>query len=109
MASAYSVLGQSAPGAASLTSLYTVPASTQAIISTIVAANRSATPTDIRIAVRPAGAAIADQHYIAHTVAIGANETLTFTLGITMEATDVLSVYNTLATVSFNAFGVELT
>ena len=104
----YKVLGQSAPSATTLTTLYTVPASTQSVISTIVAANRSATPTDIRIAIRPAGAGIADEHYIAHTVPIAANEVLTFTIGVTLEATDVISVYNTLATVSFNAFGSEI-
>jgi hypothetical protein len=109
MAANYSVLGQSAPLAATLTSLYTAPASTQAVVSTISACNRSATPTEIRIAVRPAGAAIADQHYIAYDVPIGANELLTFTLGVSLEATDVISVYATLATVSFSAFGVELT
>ena len=108
MAETYKVLGQSAPGAAVLVDAYTVPALTSAIVSTIVAANRGAA-TSIRIAVRQAGAAIANQMYIAFDVAIGANETLTLTLGITLATTDVVSVYNTLATVSFNVFGVEKT
>ena len=107
MADAYSVLGQADPLAATLTTLYTVPASTETITSALTACNRSATPTTIRVAVRPAGAAIANQHYIAYDMPIGANETITLILGITLEATDVISVYATLATVSFNVFGVE--
>ena len=108
MANSYQVLGQSNPLAATLTTLYTVPAATQAIVSSIVVANRSATPTTFRIALRPAGAAASNEHYIAYDVAIGANEVIPFTLGIGLETTDVISVYATLATVSFNAVGVEI-
>lgn len=109
MADTYKVLGQSAPLAATLTTAYTVPAVTSTVVSSITIANRSATPTTYRIAVRPAGAAIANQHYIAYDIAIGANQTQTMTLGITLATTDVVSVYATLATVSFNIFGVERT
>ena len=107
MPDAYSVLGQSNPVAATLTTLYTCPASTQTIISTITVANRSAVATSFRIAVRPAGAAISDEMYLAYDVPIAGIEAIALTLGITLEATDLLSVYATLATVSFNAFGVE--
>ena len=106
MADAYSVLGQSNPSATTLTTLYTVPALTQAVCSTIVICNRGAA-TSFRIAVRPAGAGISNEHYIAYDVVIGANETIALTIGITLEATDVVSVYATLATLSFNLFGVE--
>lgn len=109
MADTYKVLGQSDPSAATLTTIYTVPASTSAIISSITIANRSATPTSFRIAIRPAGAGIANQHYIAYDVPINNNEAITLTLGITLATTDVISVYATLATVSFNVFGVEKT
>lgn len=107
MATALKVLGQSVPLATTLTTLYTVPGSTQAVVSLITVCNQSATPTDIRIAVRPAGAAIALQHYLAFALPIGANETIELGKGITLGATDVLSVYNTLATCSFNAYGQE--
>lgn len=109
MPDTYKVLGQSDPVAATLTTLYTVPAATSVVGSTITVANRSATPTSFRIAIRPAGAAVANQHYIAFDAAIGANEALAFTIGITLAATDVVSVFATLATLSFNLFGVEKT
>jgi hypothetical protein len=104
-----SVLGQSAPGAAALTDLYTCPALTQAVISSLTICNRSATATTFRVAVRPAGAAIANQHYVYYDVTLAGNDTFVLTGGLTLEATDVVSVWNTLATLSFSLFGVERT
>lgn len=109
MADTYKVLAQSNPAAATLTDAYTVPGATQAIISTITVANRSATPTSFRISVAINGAADVNQQYIAYDVPIGANEAIALTLGITVDAADVIRVYATLATLSFNIFGVEKT
>ena len=109
MATAYKVLGQSAPSAATLTTLYTVPSSTEAVGSSIVVCNRSATSTEFRVAVRPAGASIADQHYLYYDIIIPGNETFIATIGMTLATTDVVSVYATLATVSFTLFGQEVT
>lgn len=108
MPTAYKVLGQSAPSAATLTTLYTVPASTQTIVSTVVVCNRSASARQFRIAVRPDGAAVANQHYLAFDVTVGASDSTTLTLGITMDAADVLSVYGSTADLSFTAFGSEI-
>ena len=109
MAITYKVLGQSNPLAATLTTLYTVPASLEAVCSTIAICNRSATPTTVRVAVRPAGATISDEHYIYYDVGLRGNDTYMATIGLTLEATDVVSVYATDATVSFNLFGQEVT
>jgi hypothetical protein len=108
MPSVYKTLGQSNPAATTLTDLYTVPASTQTIVSTIVVANRSVA-TAYRISIAINGAADSNEQYIAYDVAIGANEMHTLTLGIALGDTDKIRVYATLATLSFNAFGVELT
>jgi len=108
MAIAYKVLGQSNPSADTLTTAYTVPASTEAVVSSIVVANRSATETTFRIAVRPNGATVSDEHYIAYNTAIAANSLVALTLGVTMDASDVLSVYADDATLSFNVFGQEI-
>jgi hypothetical protein len=109
MADTYKTLAQSNPAAATLTDAYTVPGATSVIVSTITVANRSATPTSFRISVAIAGAADANQQYIAYDVPIGANEAIALTLGITLAATDKVRVYATLATLSFNIFGVEKT
>ena len=90
MPTTYKVLGQSAPAATTNTDLYTVPAATSAVISTLVVANRVGTSATYRIAIRPAGATIANQHYIAYDVAVGGGDSTTLTLGITLAATDVI-------------------
>ena len=109
MAFIYKQLGQSNPTAATLTDAYTVPAATSAVISTINVANRSATATSFRIAIAPAGAADADQHYVAYDVAIDGNDIYQTTAGFTLATTDVVRVYATLATLSFTIHGTEIT
>lgn len=108
MAVSYKVLAQSAPAATTASDIYTVPSSTEAVVSTIVVANRAAAPATYRIAVRPNGAGIANQHYIAYDVTVGASDSTTLTLGITMDAADVLTVYASTANLSFNVFGSEI-
>lgn len=109
MATAYKVLGQLAPSATTATTLYTVPSSTEAIVSTIVVANRDASSATFRIAIRPDGATLANEHYIAYNVTVGASDSTTLTLGITMNAADVVTVYASTANLSFNIFGSEIT
>jgi hypothetical protein len=110
MATNYKVIAQRANTSTNLEDLYTVPASTQVIVSTLVVANRTTSARSFRIAVRPAGASIANQHYLAFDVPIGANDSTTLTLGITMEATDVISVRSSSANdLSFNLFGTLIT
>ncbi len=109
MADTYKVLGQSDPTAATLTAIYTVPAATEAVVSTFVVCNRSATPTTFRMSVAPLGAADANLHYQYFDRYIGANDTFAATFGITLAATDVVRVYATLATLSFSLHGVEVT
>lgn len=108
MATTYKVLAQSAPSATTATDIYTVPASTQTVISTIVVANRAASAATYRIAVRPNGATLANQHYIAYDVTVGASDSTTITLGVTVDAADVITVYASTANLSFNVFGSEI-
>ena len=108
MATNYKVLGQSNPAATTATTLYTVPAATQAIVSTVTVCNQTATAGTYRIAVRVAGAALAASQYLAYDVSLPGNASDTLTLGITLGATDVITVYASAATFSFNAFGTEL-
>ena len=108
MATTYKVLGQAAPDATTDTDIYTVPAATEAIVSTIAVANRSASSRTYRIAIRPAGATIANEHYLAFDVPITGNDSTTLTIGITLSATDVITVYGSTADLSFNVFGSEI-
>jgi len=108
MANTYKVLAQSAPSATTDTNIYTVPSSTETIISTIVIANRNATAATFRIAVRPNAATLANQHYLAFDVPIAGNDSTTLTLGITVDAADVITVRASTANLSFNVFGTEI-
>lgn len=101
------VLGQVNPAATTLSTLYTVPALTQAVASTLAICNLGISTT-FRIAVRPAGAAIDPKHYLAYDCAIQSNETLPITVGLTLAAADVVSVYAGHANVSFGLFGCEI-
>jgi glucose-6-phosphate dehydrogenase assembly protein OpcA len=101
------VLGQSNPAATTLTTLYTVPASKEAVVSSISVANLTATAATFRLAVRPAGAAIANQHYIGYDITVGASDSTIITVGLTLATTEVISVYASTANVAFQAFGDE--
>jgi len=106
MATTRKVLGQLAPAAATPTTLYAVPAATSTVCSTLVVANRGVAAT-FRVAVRPAGAALANAHYLYFDVALQAGDSFAATIGLTLAATDVVTVYASTADLSFSLFGEE--
>jgi hypothetical protein len=108
MATTYKVLGQSAPSATTNTDVYTVGSGKSAVVSTITVCNRSAVAVTYRIAIRVAGAAIANEDYLAYDATVPANDSINLTLGITLAATDVVTVYASTANTSFNLFGSEI-
>lgn len=107
MPTTYKVLGQSAPSATTATTLYTVPAATSAVVSTINVCNRSASNDTFRIAVRPAGAALTNSHYIAYDAYIPASDAVSITIGVSLGAGDVITVYAGTSNLTFSAFGAE--
>ena len=109
MASDYKVLGQVAPAATTNTDVYTVPAATKAVVSTIVIANHASTSATYRLAVRPDGATIEQKHYIAYDVPIGGNDSTALTIGVTADASDVITAYCSTSNLSINIFGTEVT
>jgi glucose-6-phosphate dehydrogenase assembly protein OpcA len=104
----YKVLGQSNPAATTLTTLYTVPSATEAVVSSIVIANLAASTATFRIAIRPDGASITNSQYIAYDITVGASDSTVLTLGLTLNAADVISVYASTTTVTFSAYGSEI-
>ena len=105
---AYKVLAQSAPSATTATDVYTVGSGIETVISTIIIANRAATAGSFRLSVRPNGASQTNAMYCAYDVPIAANDSTTLTLGITMDAADVLTAYCSSADMSINIFGTEI-
>jgi glucose-6-phosphate dehydrogenase assembly protein OpcA len=109
MATAYKVLGQVAPSATTATTVYTVPAATSAVVSSIAVCNRAGTAATFRLSVRPDGASLANQHYLTYDAALDANDTIILTIGVTMDATDVLEGYASSGDLTFHAYGSEIT
>lgn len=109
MATTYKVLGQAAPADTNNADLYTVPAATQAVVSTINVANVTATAATFSIYVRVAGAAAGNGNAIAKDVTLAANSIYSATQGITLGATDVVTVQSgTADAVTFSMFGSEV-
>jgi hypothetical protein len=109
MAVSYKVLGQAKPTAATATTLYTVPsgAGNYAVVSSLVVNNLTADVTDFRVAIQPAGATLEDKHYIIYGSAISSFQSQVFTIGITLAATDVVTVFDAGGKCAFNLFGSE--
>lgn len=91
-----------------LTTIYTVPANTQTVVSTVAVCNLSNVATAFSLAVAVANAAIANKQYINYQTSLPANDTLNLTLGITLGNTDVLAANCQSSTVAINVFGSEI-
>jgi hypothetical protein len=108
MDESYKVLGQASPSATTAAALYTVPSATEAVISTIFVCNRGTSDGTFRIAVRPDGDSLVNQHYIAFDPELAAKAFTAITVGITVDAGDIIEVYASTGDFSFNAFGTEI-
>lgn len=102
------VLGQLTPSAATLTTAYTVPGATSALISTIVVCNTTAVAATFRISIAIAGAGDTLAQYIYRDVNVNGNDTFTASLGLTLATTDVVKVQASTAGLTFNLFGDEV-
>ncbi len=110
MPETYKILGQIAATANTTHNVYTVPASTQAVISSIVIVNRNASANcTYRVAAQNAGTTLANSHYLTFDAPIAALDTVALSLGVTLGNTDIISVYSANANISFSVFGAEIT
>ena len=109
MAVAYKILGQSAPANTSNADLITVASARSQIVSTLVINNTNTSAASARVFARIGGATAATSNAIIYDAIIPANTTVSYTLGITLAATDVLTVRtNTANYLTFTAFGSEI-
>lgn len=110
MAEAYKVLAQAHLTTTSDTDIFTVPSATETVISTLVVANIGTAATTFNLAIRPDGETLANKHYIAKGVPIAANDSTTLTLGMTLDAADVVTAAAGAGNLlSFNIFGTNIT
>ena len=105
----YKILGQAAPANTSNADLITVGAAKEQIISTLTIANVTTTAATARVFARIAGAAAAVGNAILYDVSVPANSSANFTIGMTLAATDVITIRSgTASALTFTAFGTEL-
>jgi len=108
MAALYKILGQANPAATTATTVYTVPALTNTVCSTISVCNTGATSATFRIAFRPTGESLALKHYINYDTTVAGNDSMYISLGVTLATTDVVTVYASNANLCFSMFGTEI-
>lgn len=108
MANTYKILGQVSPSATTETDLYTVPAATSTVCSSLSICNRGTTSTTFRVSVSQSGGATANKDYLYYDVTLAGNDTFIATVGITMTATDKIRVYAGNSSLSFQVWGTEI-
>ena len=109
MATTYKILGQAAPSNTSNADLYTVPADTQAIVSTIFVTNVTAEEATCRIFIREDGATAAAGNALIYDAPVPANDFVAITAGITINASDVITARSgTGSALTFHAYGSEI-
>jgi len=106
----HKVLGQVNPLSATFTTLYTVPSApaTQAVCSTLAICNLGVS-TNYSIAVRPLSVPLTSRHYIVYNSYVNQYDTAFLTLGLSLSASDTVTVYAATTGLSFSLFGVEIT
>lgn len=98
------IFGQSAPAAATNTTVYTVPSGKLASLS-VNFLNRGSSSIAVRLAVA-ASSTPSNQEYLEYDAVIPANGVLERT-GLVVSATKQVVVYTNTATLSVNVYGFE--
>lgn len=108
----YKILGQVQPSGNTMTTVYTVPASTNTVVTTITICNQSQNTVTVNVAANLSGSAVSTKNYIITNFSLGAAETLVIEPRLAMNAASILSANitgaNASSNVSVNAFGVEI-
>ena len=99
------ILGQSAPSATTNTSVYTVPASTLAVVNVMIINRSAANPADVRIALAASGTPN-NEEYIEYDVSVPPKGVLERT-GMALQASKQVVVYTSTADTSVTVTGLE--
>jgi hypothetical protein len=108
MPTVYKILGQALPTANTFTDIYRVPTANSTVVSTLNVCNLTSSNVSFRIATRPNGNTITGAHYIAYDIALGAQDAIGMTMGVTLAANDVVTVFSFQGNVAFNLYGTEI-
>jgi len=103
------VLGQLDMPAGAYTDIYTVPALTSAVVSTVYVCNTQGSVNYFTLLVSVAGASPTFNQFVYYNQAIPPYETFASTTGITLGETDVVRGYAANTGLTFSLFGAEKT
>jgi hypothetical protein len=109
MPSTNKILGQVKPASGVDTTLYAVPALTQANVNVFIC-NQSAVADSVRLAVTPSGGtypSVDSVEYLLYDAPVDGNACINVT-GIALSAQDFITIYSTNGTCSFVAMGLEV-
>jgi hypothetical protein len=113
MPNTYKILGQVNPSANTQSNVYVVPAATSAVINSVQVANQSATNASYSLMVFPSAEfstpASNGKYFIIRGATIPASDAATLTLSLSLPAGAILAANTNSASISFQAFGVEIT
>jgi hypothetical protein len=105
----YKILGQVHPAGTAETDVYTCPTATQTIVSTLTITNVTGTASNARVWIRANGASTVHANAVLFDVPLAANSVAAFTLGLTMDAADVVTVRSSIGnSLTFQLFGSEI-
>jgi hypothetical protein len=111
MAQTYKILGQINPTGNTQSNVYTVPASTSTVISSIMVSNQSSANLTYSLIVVPTAnytAPAANKYFLARGASVPPNDVVSINLGLTLPANTVLAANASSSSLSFSAFGVEI-
>ena len=113
MPNTYKILGQINPSANTQTNVDVVPAATEVVINSIQISNQSATNASYSLMVFPSAEfstpASNGKYFIIRGATIPASDAATLTLSLSLPAGAILAANTNSASISFQAFGVEIT
>lgn len=111
MATVYKRLG-AAQGSGTIgtaANIYTCPAATSTVVSTISICNTSSSAATYTIGVSTASATFQAAGYVVYQATIAGNDTVALTFGMTLDATNkFLVASSSTSAVSFSVFGSEI-
>tara|TARA_B110000285_G_C14524808_1_gene338176 strand:+ start:85 stop:417 length:333 start_codon:yes stop_codon:yes gene_type:complete len=109
MATAYKfaqVQGTASTG--TFATLYTTPASTEAVVSSLVITNQTGSAVTVRVGMDATAGTPSASEFLVYDAALAGNDTVALTLGITMDAAKFIRVSSSAATCNFTAFLSEI-
>lgn len=88
--------------------LYTTPAATEAVISSIVITNQASSSVTVRIGMDTTAGTPGASEWLVYDAVVAGNDTVALTLGVTMPASNFIRVSSSANTCNFSAFLSEI-